>query len=511
MTDSATAPETTGGPPPVVEARGVSKRFGATLALDDVSLSVDPGEVHGLVGRNGAGKSTLVSILTGLQSPDSGRVTFSNRPAPSLSDRAAWRSAAACVYQQLSIVPALSVAENLFLNRQADNARPVNWTKLRRKARELLEGWSLDIDVRRPAHELTVEQRQMVEIARSLSTGARFIILDEPTARLDAAAIARLFGRIRLLQSRGVTFLFISHYLHEIFELCQRVTVYRDARQILTAPVAGISHADLVAAMTGEKAAEPVDLRPAAPSASRPILEVAGVTVAGACTGVTFQISPGEIVGLAGGGGSGKFAVADVVVGLLSPDSGKVTIADKRQKLGSVPRALKAGVGFVPQDRHREGFVPGLTIGENVTMTVPHRLGRYGFLSPRKRSALAWKSIEQLDVVPRNPAQPTDDLSGGNQQKVVMGRALADDPRVLVMMSPTAGVDVKSKLSLMNASVDAARRGAGVLVVTDDLDDLRYCQRVLIMFRGTVVGAVQGSWDDQALVAAMEGVEPGHG
>ena len=492
---------------PVVEAAGVSKRFGATLALNDVDLRVLPGEVHALVGRNGAGKSTLVSILTGLQAADTGTVRFGGEPAPAVTDRDAWRQRVACVYQKSTIIPELSVAENVFVNRQSSGHRPISWRSLRRQARELLVEWDVDVDVHQPARELSVEQRQMVEIARSLSLGARFIVLDEPTARLDAAAIARLFDRIRALQQQGVTFLYISHHLQEIFDLCDMVTVYRDARHIVTAPVRALSHNELVAAMTGEQVAEASDPRPPSPAVTQPLLEVRNLTVDDACRNVSFEVRPGEIVGLAGAGGSGKFAVAETIVGLQRPDSGTVIVAEKVQRAGSVPRALHAGIGFLPQDRHREGLVPELSIAENMTMTVPHRLGQHGLISTRRRTALADDAIERLDIVPRNPAQAAADLSGGNQQKVVMARAIADDPRVLILMSPTAGVDVKSKQTLMGTAVEAASGDAAVLVVTDDLDDLRYCHRVVIMFRGEVVGELRDTWDDHELVAAMEGVE----
>ena len=505
---SEAAPAAGGDPaPPVVDATGISKRFGATVALDGVDLRVEPGEVHALVGRNGAGKSTLVSILTGLEPADSGTVLFGGVPAPALGDRDAWRRIVACVYQRSTIIPHLSVTENLFVNRQTEGHRLINWRGLRRRAGELLGDWDLDVDVRRPARDLTVEQRQMVEVARALSFGARFIILDEPTARLDAAAIARLFDRIRALRAQGVTFLYISHHLQEIFDLCERVTVYRDARHIVTAPIDGISHNELVAAMTGEQVAEASDPRPPAPPRAEPVLAVDDLTVGISARGVSFDVAPGEIVGLAGAGGSGKFAVASVIVGLRRPDDGEVRVAGVVQRPGSVPRALAAGIGFVPQDRHREGLVPGLSVAENLTMTVPHRLGQHGLLSKRRQTRLARRTIEQLDIVTRHPAQQVVELSGGNQQKVVMGRALADQPRVLVLMAPTAGVDVKSKRTLMDAAAESASGGAGVLVVTDDLDDLRYCHRVVVMFRGEVVAEVRGTWDDETLVAAMEGVE----
>ncbi|MCW2644730.1 MAG: putative transporter, ATP-binding protein [Pseudonocardiales bacterium] len=505
-----TAASTTGGTsrPPVVEAAGITKRFGATTALDGVGLRVEPGTIHALVGRNGAGKSTLVSILTGLQEPDAGSVEFSGQPAPPLADRTAWRSIVACVYQKSTIFPGLSVAENLYVNSQAPGRHLIRWRDLRAKSAELLATWDVDVDVRIRAEALTVEQRQLVEIARSLSKGARFIILDEPTARLDAAAVERLFARIRALQQQGVTFLYISHHLHEIFELCQDVTVYRDARHIVTAPIAELPHAELVAAMTGEKAAEATDPRPPAPGREAPVLSVANLTVAGACADVSFEVRPGEIVGLAGAGGSGKFAVANAIVGSRRPDGGTVQIAGERpRRRADVAYRLKAGVGFVPEDRHREGFIPDLSVAENVTMTVPQRLERNGVLSTRRRNEVAWQAIERLDIVPRRPEQAVADLSGGNQQKVVMARALANEPRLLVLMAPTAGVDIKSKQTLMNAAAEAARAHTGVLVVSDDLDDLRYCHRVVIMFRGHVTGELKGEWEDQQLVAAMEGIE----
>ena len=238
--------------PALVEATHVTKRFGPTLALDDVHLSVAAGRTHALVGRNGAGKSTLVGVLTGLLAPDRGEVRFGGEPAPAQADRSAWQSRVACVYQHSTIIPDLSVAENLFLNRQAGPGRLISWRSLRRQAREILDLWSVPVDERTEAGDLDVEQRQLVEIARSLSYGARFIVLDEPTAKLDGAAIKRLFVRIRDLQAAGVTFLFISHHLSEVYEICQDVTVFRDARHVVTAPVEELDHDALVEAMTGE-------------------------------------------------------------------------------------------------------------------------------------------------------------------------------------------------------------------------------------------------------------------
>ncbi|MHC3470828.1 sugar ABC transporter ATP-binding protein [Streptomyces sp. 7R007] len=495
--------------PPVVEAAGIVKRFGPTVALDGARITIRPGETHALVGRNGAGKSTLVSVLTGLQAPDEGTVTFGGDPAPRLSDRDAWRRRVACVYQKSTIIPTLTVAENLFLNRHHHGRnRLISWTGVRRRAKELLSAWSVDVDPQSPAGELSVEQRQFVEIARALSFGARFIVLDEPTAQLDAAAINRLFDRIRDLQRQGVTFLFISHHLQEVYEICDMVTVFRDARHIVTAPVAELPRAELVAAMTGEAAADRRQERAASLDASAPpALSVHALSSDDTYTDVTFQVGAGEIVGLAGAAASGRTEVAETVVGLRAATTGELEIAGRRPRPGSVPAALAAGAGFVPQDRHHQGFVPDMSIADNATLSVPKRLGKNGFLSRGRRDRLAEGMIENLAIKTPGPELPVSALSGGNQQKVVMARALADDPKLLVLINPTAGVDVRSKEFLLGKVEETAESGTGVLIASDELDDLRMCDRILVMFQGRVTTEIPRGWHDHDLVAAMEGVD----
>ncbi|MFF7051538.1 sugar ABC transporter ATP-binding protein [Streptomyces griseorubiginosus] len=495
--------------PPVAEASGITKRFGSTVALSDARITIAPGQTHALVGRNGAGKSTLVSVLTGLQAPDTGTVTFGGEPAPRLADRDAWRQRVACVYQKSTIIPELTVAENLFLNRH-DRGRGglISWRTLRRKAEDLLRTWSVDVDVRTAAGELDVEQRQFVEIARALSFGARFIVLDEPTAQLDAAAINRLFGRIKDLQEQGVTFLFISHHLQEIYEICDTVTVFRDARHILTAPVTDLPRSELVAAMTGDAATESVGRRRGRVETGVPeVLSVTGASLDGAYDDVSFAIRGGEIVGLAGAASSGRTELAETVVGLRAAGTGTVEIAGVRPRPGSVPAALRAGVGFVPQDRHHQGYVPGMSIADNGTLTIPERLGPPGFIDRRRRDDLARDMITNLAIKTPGPELEVSGLSGGNQQKVVMARALASDPKVLVLINPTAGVDVRSKEFLLGKVEETAESGTGVLIASDELDDLRMCDRVLVMFQGRVVAEKPSGWHDHELVAAMEGVD----
>ena len=488
-----------------MQAAHIDKAFGSTVALRDVGIGVAAGRTHALVGRNGAGKSTLVSILTGLVRPDSGTVSFSGAPAPAFGDRGAWQSTVACVYQKSTIIPDLSVAENLFINRQGRGRPLINWRRLRSEATAVLQAWKVDVDVAVDAGKLSVEQRQLLEIARALSHGARFIILDEPTAQLDGMAIKRLFGRITDLQAGGVTFLFISHHLAEVYEICQDVTVLRDARNIVTAPVTELDKDALIEAMTGER------VRTVAQGSrsvgDRVALAVDGLSSPGQYHGVSFSVAQGEIVGLAGGGTSGKSELAETIVGMRTARSGTVSVGGRSPAAGSVTAALRAGVGFVPQDRHIEGLVDEMSVADNATLTVPRRITKRGLLSRSARTAIAERAIDDLDIKTSGPDQSVDGLSGGNQQKVVMARAMASDPAAMVLIAPTAGVDVASKRTLMDAVTAAADTGRAALVVTDEIDDLRYCDRVLVMYHGRITGEFPRGFDDNRLIAAMEGLD----
>ncbi|MFF9765885.1 sugar ABC transporter ATP-binding protein [Streptomyces sp. NPDC014636] len=523
---------------PLVEAQGIVKRYGPTVALADGQLTVLPGESHALVGRNGAGKSTLVNILTGLQDPDAGTVRFDGEPAPPLADRDAWRRRVACVYQKPALVPELTVAENLFMAQihAAEPARPgrgggrgpgghptpecdperrpvhrgfISWGRLRSRAAGLLDAWDIRVDPDARTADLTVEDRQMVEIARSLSFGARFIVLDEPTAQLDNREIERLFSRMRALQDSGVTFLFISHHLQEVYEVCQTVTVLRDARWITTAAVAELPRAALVEAMAGESVTEHAHTRATVPAESPVVLDVRGLT-SSAYQDIGLTVRRGEVVGLAGISGSGKVELAETFAGLHTPTGGSARLEGRRLPFGDVRAALDAGVGCVPRDRHEQGLIPAMTVGDNVTLGVLDRLGRFGFVGTDRGRGLAAELIDRLDIHTEGPGQPVCDLSGGNAQKVVMARALARDPRLLVLINPTAGVDVKSKESLLARMDSAGQDGTAVLVVSDELDDLRRCDRVLVLFHGRIVAEHPAGWCDHELIASIEGVDHGH-
>lgn len=495
-------------------AQGIWKAFGETQALRDVSLEVGASACHGLVGRNGAGKSTLVAIFTGLVRPDRGVVRFGDEVAPALADRAAWQRLVACVYQKSMVVPSLTVAENVFLNRATgDDHGFVNWRAMQSRARQVMLDWGFDLDVNRLARDLTVEQRQVVEIARALSVGARFLILDEPTASLEKAAIERLFERIRRLKGSGVGILYISHHLEEIYEVCDQVTVLRDGERVLSTPVSEIRQDRLVGAMVGAATSQatalvgPMRITPS----TQPRLEITHLRVAGTSgpvQDVSFAVSPGECVGLVGLQGSGTTTVADAVVGLVKPTAGAIKLDGNPLRASKVTATSRQGVAYVPENRHARGFVPYLGVAENLTLTIFDRLSNWGIISDASRDRTAAELVQQLGIVTSGLDQRVGQLSGGNQQKVVVGRALAQHPTVLVAVSPTVGVDVAAKEVLLNVIAAARDGGTAVLLVSDDLEDLRICTRLLIMVKGRLVKEYdQPPWDRHEVIAAVEGLE----
>ena len=513
---------------PAAEAVGIHKRFGSTQALRGVDLALRPGQCLGLVGRNGAGKSTLVSILSGVQPQDAGEIRFDGSPAPAPGATGAWRRKIATVFQHSMVVPGLTVAENVFLGRpplrRGRRLGIVDWRRMREQTRQVMAEWGFQIDANEPCANLTVEQRQVVEIARALAAGTRCLLLDEPTAALERGAVQRLFERIRQLTGSGVAVLYISHHLEEVFEICQDVAVVRDGELVLTAPTTGLSTSDLVTAMVGAQAGAPARTaaRPAAgahgtAARDEPArLAVEHVSLASPGTSlidVSLRVAAGERVGLTGLRGSGATMLARVVAGATAPDAGRVLLDGRELPAGRRDVALHAGVGYIPEDRQREGFVATLGVAENVTMTITDLLARFaGVVLPGARAAAAEPLARRLSVVSAGLGQPAGELSGGNQQKVTVARAVARDPTLIVAVTPTRGVDVASKELLLRALAEAADSGGrpGLLLATDELDDLVICDRVIVMVRGEVFAEfTQPPFDREELIAATEGLTLG--
>jgi simple sugar transport system ATP-binding protein len=560
MSNAPVPAASTAGEKPAVEAVGVFKQFGSTQALRGVDLTLQPGRCLGLVGRNGAGKSTLVSILSGIYPADAGQVRFEGEPAPPLGALHAWRSRIATVFQHSMVVPDLTVAENVFLGHQPGPAGLVDWRRMREQSQQIMADWGFRLDVGRPCSSLTVEQRQIVEIARALAAGTRCLLLDEPTAALERAGVQRLFARVRQLVSSGVAVLYISHHLEEVFEICQDAAVIRDGEMVLTAPVRELTKEQLISAMVGRAAAagSAGERAVVAGGAIADTAEVADVAVAdtavaggtaagravsggGAETGgevaadgaatagtrclvlehvsataaqgslrdVSLEVHPGERVGVTGLLSAGVSTLARVVAGVAPYESGTVLIDGRPLTPGRRDLAMRAGVGYIPEDRQAEGFVALLGVAENGTMSIVDWLARrLGWFRPRARSAAMAPLARTLSIVSAGLNQPVGELSGGNQQKVTVARSIARKPRLIVAIAPTRGVDVASKaLLLAELSAVTEQSGAGLLLASDELSDLDICDRVVVLVRGERFAEFDTPpFNREALIAATEGL-----
>ncbi|MBV8064700.1 MAG: sugar ABC transporter ATP-binding protein [Actinobacteria bacterium] len=501
---------------PIVEAIGVSKRFGSTEALRGVDAALQAGRCLGLVGRNGAGKSTLVSILSGLQAPDIGVIRFAGELAPPIGDVRAWRGRISTVFQHSMVVPQLTVAENIFLGDLPGERGLVNWRATRARARSLLREWDFDVDPAVECGTLTVEQRQIVEIAGALARGTRVLLLDEPTAALERDAVRRLFERVRTLVASGVAVLYISHHLEEVFEICHEVVVLRDGEAVMNAPTVKLTEDELVGAMVGDidtpssPARTTVRRRMLDASEARLVVtDVVAASPRGSLLGASLTVEAGERVGVTGLLGAGVATLGRVIAGAHGYESGAVRFEGKPLPPGRPDAALAAGIGYVPEDRWLEGFVGELGCAENMTMSIAGRLaGPLGLLKPSARARAAQPLADRLSLVSRGLNQRVVELSGGNQQKVTVARAVASKPKLIVAITPTRGVDVASKELLLSALADlSADNDASLLLASDEFDDLQICDRVVILVRGQVFAEfTEPPFDDEELIAATEGL-----
>lgn len=493
---------------PPLSVISISKSFGATKALTDVSLVIEEGETRGLIGRNGAGKSTLAGILSGVIKPDSGEIYFWGKPSPSPEDRGAWRRLVAMVYQHSSLIPPLTVAENLFLGLMPTKyAGLVSWAEVNKKARQMLDDWELNIPETVTVDALSLAERQLVEIARELALGAKFVILDEPTSRLTYSEINNLYHHVRRFQELGVSFLYISHHLEEIFDLTDRVSVLRDGKLVATKKPKETTLSDLISDMVGDtrsdKQWERSDEKKKA--STKPVLQI--INLEGNGLGpLSFTIMEGEVLGVAGLIGSGKEILTDFVSGLATPSGGQIQINGRRVDPGSVSSAMDAGIGYVPPDRHRSGLVAPMSVAENLTMAISQRIAnKIGFIAPEVRRTYALETIQEVGVVASSPDLPATSLSGGNQQKVVVGRALATEPHVLVLANPTTGVDVASKQQIYELIEKFRDRGTAILFYSDELEEYSLCDRILVLFKGQVSKTYDKFLGLADLLAAVEG------
>jgi len=486
----------------LLEVEDVSKHFPGVQALTDVSLTVEAGEVHALVGQNGAGKSTLVKCISGVYSPDSGQIVFDGEGIRTYAPKNAQDLGITVVYQRMQLLPWLSVAENILLGHMPTTASVIiDRREANRIARELLARFKLHIDPEIPVARLSPPERQEVAIAKALYRRAKLLILDEPTAALDASLIERLFDLIGELNADGVAVLYISHHLEEVFRLADRITVLRDGRVVTTQPAAELSQTEVVTLMAGRRIEVAVDVDKAKPEEelkqAAPLLEFQHVT-AGALQDIDFSIHECEVVGITGVIGAGGNDIARVLFGLSKAEAGQVLFEGKPYASNGPGHAIDHGLFMVPEDPSSEGLVPVLSLANNITLVDLPAITRFGVLSLRREKKLAQKYVEQLSIATSSVDTQVRNLSGGNQSKVLLAKALQAQARVLVLQEPTQGVDVAAKADIHRIIRDLAAQGKAVLVISTDI-------RALLLFVDRIVALRVGR-----IVADMPAADTGY-
>jgi monosaccharide-transporting ATPase len=493
----------------VLSMRGINKQFLGVPALRDADFEVAPGEVHALIGQNGAGKSTLIKILTGVYTKDSGRIEFDGREVAFSSPHAAQLAGLSTIYQEVNLVPFRSVAENVFLNREPKRFGLIDWGRMNREAAAILRRLDIDVDVTRPLYEYAIATQQMTALARALSTEARLVIMDEPTSALAENEVQTLFRVIRQLKSEGISVVFVSHRLDELYAVCDRVTIMRDGRTIEQRPMSEISRYELVSKMLGRELAEELSHRRAdeqvALADRPPLLEAVDLHRGRALDGVSVSIRPGEIVGLAGLLGSGRSETARAIFGADPPDSGTVAVDGTPLHLKSPRDAVRNKIGFAPEDRKTDGIIPQLSVRENLTLALLPHLRRHGIVERKRQAETVNRFIKAIGIKCSSPEQPIRELSGGNQQKVLLARWLCTNPRLLMLDEPTRGIDVGAKRDIQVLVRQLADEGLAVLLISSELEEIiAGSDRVMALRDGRSVAEFTGDQiTENALMQAM--------
>ncbi|MCL4741359.1 MAG: sugar ABC transporter ATP-binding protein [Phycisphaerales bacterium] len=481
--------------PPLLEARGLVKVYPGVRALDGADFSLREGEVHALMGENGAGKSTLIKALTGAVPPDSGEVRLMGRVVRPRTPVEGQTLGISTVYQEVNLAPNLSLAENLLLGRQPRRFGLIDRRAVHRRAEELMARLGVRADVGRPLGSLPIAVQQMAAIARALDLDARVFILDEPTSSLDADETARLFGVVRGLAARGIGVVFITHFIGQVYDLCARVTVMRNGRVVAVRDAAGLPRLELVALMLGvsideARAIEGTHAR--ANSSADPTLRSRGLR-RGRVGPIDLDLRRGAALGLAGLLGSGRTETARMIAGADRPEGGRVEIDGRGVRPGSPRRAIAAGIALCPEDRKSDAIVPGLSVRENIALAVQARRAWWRPIGRRGQRGIAERFVRSLRIATPSVEKPAGELSGGNQQKVVLARWLAAEPRVLLLDEPTRGIDVGAKAEIERLVGDLCARGVAMLFISSEVEEVvRVCERVLVLRDGRVAGELSG-------------------
>ncbi len=471
---------------PTLELKGVTKSFGAVVALREGRISLQPGSIHALVGENGAGKSTLVKIVAGLYHRDAGTIELEGAPVDFRSTAEAKAAGIAVIYQEPTLFPDLSVTENVFMGRQpVGRFGRIDRAAMRAEVLELMKRLGVSIDPDRPAQGLSIADQQIIEIAKAISLDAKVLIMDEPTAALSGVEVDRLFAVARSLRDEGRALMFISHRFDEVFSLCDTITVMRDGSYIATSPIAETDVPSVVKMMVGREVNE---LFPKVEvPIGEPVLEVSGLTSPGLFADISFNVRAGEIVALAGLVGAGRSEVARAVFGVDPYTSGEIRLAGKLLPKNSPNDAMKAGIGFVPEDRRQQGLVMEASIATNVTDAIRRQLVKAGLITRKRENVAAQEWARALEVKCASLDSAVGTLSGGNQQKVVLAKWLASRPALLIIDEPTRGIDVGTKSEVHRRMSQLAGEGLAILMISSELPEvLGMADRVYVMHEGRI-------------------------
>ncbi|MCR4408343.1 MAG: sugar ABC transporter ATP-binding protein [Anaerolineae bacterium] len=492
----------------ILRMEQICKRFPGVQALDNVTFRVARGEIHALVGENGAGKSTLMKILTGAIPRDSGQIILRGQEIEIDSPGRAQQLGISMIHQELALIPYLNVGQNIYLGREPGGPLPglINWPQLYSQAREQLARLNMDLDPLTAVADLPIAQQQMVEVAKALSFNADIIVMDEPTSALTERETETLFEVMRTLKAQGVTIIFISHRLEEVFEVADRVTVLRDGRLIGVAPISEVSMDDVVRMMVGRELGEMYPKQEV--SRQDVVLRVRGLTRGNDLRGVSLELHRGEILGIAGLVGAGRTPLARALFGIDPVERGEIWVDGQPARINSPHAAIRLGLGFVPEDRKEQGLFLGMAVRENITIGILDRFSVLGFPRFRELDRLAESYVRQLDIRTPSLRQRMRNLSGGNQQKVVIARWLTLHPKVLILDEPTRGIDVGAKAEIHALMNRLAGEGVGIIMISSELPEiLGISDRILVMRQGQIVGEFsrQEATQDAIMLCAAGG------
>lgn len=496
---------------PVLELKKITKRFSNVEVLHDVSFSLRPGEVHALLGENGAGKSTLVKVITGVHQPDGGQILLNGKPVQFADALDSRQAGIAAIYQELSLFPDLDVAENIFIGRQpTTRGGRIDWRRLYKEAGELLASLGVSLDLKSKARSLSIAQQQVVEIARAFSINARILIMDEPTSSLTLNEVADLFRLVRRLRDEGTAIIFISHRLEELFELADRVTVLRDGAYVGTQPLAGVTRDDLIRMMVGRTITNMFPKQDV--QIGEVVLKVDHLTRPGVFENISFELHKGEILGMAGLVGAGRTEVARAIFGVEPAASGSIAIEGKRVNITSPEQASRLGLAYVPEDRQIHGLIPAMNLVANISLPRLSEYATAGWIDEKAEHNATFEVACQMEVRANNLWQAARELSGGNQQKVVLAKWLATRPRILILDEPTRGIDVGTKAAVHALMSHLAAQGLAILMISSELPEvLGMSDRVLVMREGHMTATFQRSeaTQEKILQASTQSVASG--